>query len=90
MNLFDPKAHIVSNWFKQILKAQVRFHTEIIERIGHSMQTQKDVENFGALICAIYDSAYHKAINDYQQQLKKVGLNVKIDIVPENQLKSGE
>ena len=92
MNLFNPAAQIIPNWFQQILKNSAKNYTRIIERLAYSMQSKTDVEELGKLIGAVYDAAYRKAINDYQKQFKKMGINIKFDIVTEeeDQLKSGE
>lgn len=47
---------------------------EIIERIGASLTTEKDIKDFLGLVTDLYEMAYLKAVNDHREQLTKLGL----------------
>ena len=77
----NPKGFTLKKWFAEILKEKYPPHESIIERVGTSLVTEKDLQDLGKLITEVYEVAYMKAINDYREQFEKMG--VKINIVPQ-------
>lgn len=72
----NPKSFTLKRWFFELLKENYKPHDTIIERVSTSLTTEKDVEDFGALIMQVYHAAYLRAVNDYKEQAEKVGLKV--------------
>lgn len=75
----NPKAFTLKRWFDS-LKVDVAPHDIIIERVATSLTTDKDLEDFGKLVGQVYELGYRKAVEDYREQVEKLGL--KINIIP--------
>jgi hypothetical protein len=84
----NPKGMLINNYMLQIL-GQEKFlkHKAFIERLGSSLPTTSDVQELGAIVVAIYENGYYKALNDYREQFQKLGydVNVKRETVAGNQ-----
>ena len=74
----NPRAYTLKKWASDLLGADYVKHDEVIERISTSLLTDKDVENFGKLLTNVYESAYHKAVDDYKSEFEKMGIKVSI------------
>ncbi len=79
----NPKSFTLKKWFAELLKERYQKHDSIIERVATSLVTDTDLQDFGKLVTEVYESAYRKAVNDYQVELDKIG--VKVAIVGSNQ-----
>jgi len=79
--LANPQAVAIKKYMYEILQDKYGEHDQLIERVSHSLTTGKDVEGFGKLIAAVYESGYFKAVNDHRETLTKMGL--KVNVVPE-------
>ncbi len=53
-------------------------HQELIERYTHNMVTESDFKAFMQFVVDVYEAAYLKAIEDYRDQFKKHGIDLKI------------
>lgn len=82
----NPKSFVVRKWLNDILKEDYSSHDIIAERLSSSLVTQKDLDDFGKLIGAVYYKGYKKAFEEYQKEISKLGLNIKFS----DQVKSGE
>jgi hypothetical protein len=74
----NPRAFTLRKWFYDLLKLNYIEHDAIIERVGTSLATQKDLEDFGKLIGQVYDIGYRKAVEDYRKEIEKLGLKVQV------------
>jgi hypothetical protein len=74
----NPRAFTLRKWFYDLLKLNYIEHDPIIERVGTSLATQKDLEDFGKLIGQVYDIGYRKAVEDYKKEIEKLGLKVQV------------
>lgn len=79
----NPKAFTLKKWFSDLLRMDVATHDTIIERVATSLTTEKDLEDFGKLVSQVYELGYRKAVDDYREQVEKLGLKVNI-ITPSN------
>lgn len=79
----NPRAFTLRKWFYDLLKVNYVDHDPIIERVGTSLTTQKDLEDFGKLIGQVYDTGYRKAVEDYKKEIEKLGLKVQV-VVPDS------
>ena len=77
----NPKSFTLKKWFSELLKEDYPQHDQIIERVAVAITTDKDLKDFGKLVINIYEKAYHKAVQDYQEQAAQLGL--KINVVSE-------
>ena len=74
----NPKVFILKKWFYDMLKINYTSHDTIIERVSCSLTTEKDLEDFGKLIGQVYETGYKKAVDDYREQIEKLGLKIEI------------
>lgn len=79
----NPRAFTLKKWMFEVLKSTAMQHEAILERIASSLITDRDMDDFGKLISAVYESAYFKAVNDYKQEFEKYG--VTINVIPGTQ-----
>lgn len=77
--LTNPKSFILKKWIGQILGIKTNKHTDIIDRISHSLATQKDLEDLSKLLGSIYEAGFYKAASDYKKELIKHNIQVKVD-----------
>jgi hypothetical protein len=85
MNYFqsmtNPKTFAIKKYMFEILQQKYPDHEQIVERMANTILTERDFNEFNQLIAAIYETGYLKAVNDYREQLSKLGL--KVAVVPE-------
>lgn len=74
----NPKVFTLKKWFCDMLKINYTPHDTIIERVSCSLTTEKDLEDFGKLIGQVYETGYRKAVEDYKDQIEKLGLKIEI------------
>lgn len=75
----NPQGTALKRYLYEILKDKYPKHHDIVERIGSNLQTEKDLQNFSALVIELFEMAYAKAVEDYKVELGKMGY--KVDIV---------
>ena len=75
----NPKGVLINNYMLQIL-GQEKFlkHKAFIDRLGAALPTTADVGELGAIVVAIYESGYYKALNDYREKFQKLGYDVSV------------
>jgi len=78
----NPRSFTLKKWFVELLGKDFTPHNNIIERISSAIVTEQDMKEFGGLITTVYEKAYRKAVDDYREQVEKLGL--KINVVPQN------
>lgn len=79
------------NWFNQVsnsyqvkktmfnlMPERYQNNELIIERLGAVLATEGDLKGFFKLVADIYEAGYLKSVNDHKEQLKKLGLGVKV------------
>ena len=76
--LMNPRKHAIRKWLSEILKDRYTKHDSLVDRIGHHLVTNKDMEDFTKLVADLFEVGYLKCLNDYKDKLKVHGLNVKI------------
>lgn len=72
----NPKAFTLKRWFYDMLKFNYAAHDVIIERVASSLDTDKDLEDFGRLIGQVFETGYRKALEDYRKQAEDLGFTV--------------
>lgn len=76
--LSNPKANYVQKSMFQILQDRYTKHQDIVERVGVSLLTDKDVQAFLQMAIEIYEIGYLKAVGDYKEQLEKMGIKATV------------
>lgn len=74
----NPRAFTLKKWFYELLKEKYPQYEVIIERVGISMVTDHDLEEFGKLVMDVFTTGYLKAVNDYKDQAEKLGFKIKV------------
>ena len=74
----NPRSFTLKRWFVELLKEDYLPHDVIVERVASSLITERDVQDFGKLITAIYEKAYRKAVEDYRSQAEQIGLKISV------------
>lgn len=76
--LSNPKSHYIKKSMFEILQDRYAKHEAMLERIAHSLATEKELRDFLAMAIDIYEIGFMKAVEDQKEQLEKLGLGVKI------------
>jgi hypothetical protein len=76
--LSNPKAHYVQKSMFQLLQDRYLKHQDIVERVGVSLLTEKDIQSFLQMAIEIYEIGYLKAVGDYKEQLEKMGIKATV------------
>lgn len=61
-----------------ILQERYEPNEIMITRLAHFLTSEKDVKDFCQIVADAFSQGYVKAVNDYKEQLNKVGYQVKI------------
>lgn len=75
----NSKINHIKKVMFELIKERYSKNESIIERVGASLATEKDIKDFLILITDIYELGYLRSVNDHKEQLEKIGLvaNVK-------------
>ena len=71
---------IAKKYIFDILQERYKIHEDVIDRMSHYLITEKDTKGFCQVIADAYSKGYMKAVNDYKEQLRKIGYNVDVNI----------
>lgn len=74
----NPKVNSLKKVMFEVLKERYAQNEPIIDRIGHAMITQEDMDRFLKLVTDVYETAYLKSVADHRKQLEKLGLQVTV------------
>lgn len=85
MNNLQPYSYVIKKYLLDLLKERYSPNDLTVSRIAHNISNTQDAHAFVKLIVDAYECGYLKAVNDYRQELRKLGYDV--TIVPENQKK---
>ena len=61
-----------------LLKDRYAANEQFIDRITYHLATEQDVRDFAKLFVDAYEQGFLKAVNDYKEQLRKIGYEVNI------------
>lgn len=76
--LGEHKVIALKKMMYQFLQDRYGKNDQIIERIGHALPTQGDLEAFVKLCVDCYEMGYTRSVNDHRDQLEKLGITVKV------------
>lgn len=76
--LQNPKGLAMKRYMATILGQKYLEYEDLINRSTFYLVTDKDMALFGKMISDIYELGYMKAVDDYREQLQKIGVKVNI------------
>jgi len=76
--LSNPRSQYIKKSMFEILKERYGKNEQILERLSSHLIVEKDLKDFLAMIIDVYEIGFLKAVEDQKDQLKKLGLGVKI------------
>jgi len=76
--LSNPRSQYIKKSMFEILKERYGKNEQILERLSSQLIVEKDLKDFLAMIIDVYEIGFLKAVEDQKEQLKKLGLGVKI------------
>lgn len=83
----NVRGHYVKKALFEVLKERYANNEQIIDRLGVTLLTERDIQDFMKLIGDVYELAYMKAVDDHREQLQKAGFVARI--VKPDQKKDG-
>lgn len=76
--LQNPKGWGIRRAMSVFLKDKYNKNEEILERISSSIVTEKDAQQFNALITDVYELGFMSAVDQHREQLEKMGIKATI------------
>jgi hypothetical protein len=70
--------YVAKKYVFELLQEKYEPNQAMIERMAHYLATEKDVTDFCKIIMDAYAKGYSKAVNDYKEQLAKMGYEVNV------------
>lgn len=78
----------IRKYMFEVLKGRYAKNERFIERLASTVATREDYDSLGALVADIYEAGFVRAVDQYKEQLAKVGM--KVSIVPESRPPEGK
>jgi len=76
--LQNPKTIALKKFMVEILYTKYHAYEDLLTRLGSQLITENDLHSFGKMINDVYELGYKKAVDDYKEQLAKMGIAVNI------------
>jgi hypothetical protein len=74
----NPQAHFIKKTMFELLRDRYTKHEQIVERVSHSLVTEKDTREFMQMMVDIYEIGFMKAVEEQREKLAQLGYGVKI------------
>jgi len=74
----NPMAHHIKRSMFELLKEKYGKHEQIVERVSHTLVTEKDMKDFLSMMVEIYEMGFVRAIDEQKDKLAKLGFGVRI------------
>lgn len=84
----NPQAVAIKKYMFEILKERYGRNSKYIDRLAAGTVTREDYESLGALMADLYESGFMRAIDQYKEQVAKLGM--RIEVVPEDRPAQGK
>lgn len=78
----------IRKYMFEMLKERYSKNERFIERLASNVATKEDYDSLGALMADVYEAGFVRAVDQYREQLAKVGM--KVNIVPESRPPQGK
>lgn len=84
----NPQAVAIRKYLFEMLKDRYGKNGAYIDRLASSVVTKEDYESFGSLVADLYEAGFMRAMDQYKEQLARVGM--KVSVVPESRPQQGK
>jgi hypothetical protein len=74
----NPRGIALKKFMSQVMGAKAGIYDDLITRLGSSIVTDNDLKVFGEMMNDILGIGYRKAVDDYREQLNKLGIEVSL------------
>lgn len=74
----NPRGVALKKFMSQVMGSKAGVYDELLTRLSASIVTDNDLKIFGEMINDILGIGYRKAIDDYRDQIKQLGLEVSL------------
>jgi len=74
----NPQSVAIKRYLFDLLKERYERNKGYIERISLATLTSEDYESLGRLMADVYESGFVRAVDQYKEQMSKLGLRVNI------------
>ena len=74
----NPKSIALRRFMATILGQKYPEYDDLLQRSSFYLVTDKDLALFSKMISDTYEVGYMKAVEDYKDQLQKLGVKIKI------------
>lgn len=74
----NPQSVAIKRYLFDLLKDRYERNKGYIDRLSASTLTREDYESLGRLIADIYESGFVRAVDQYKEQMSKLGMKVSI------------
>lgn len=71
----------IKRYLFEILQERYAKNEKFIERMASTVVTKEDYDGLGSLVTDLFEIGFLRAIDQYKEQLNKMG--IKVNIVPE-------
>lgn len=78
----------IKKYMFEMLKERYSRNERFVDRLASTVVTKDDYESLGGLMADVYEAGFVRAVDQYKEQLAKVGM--KVSIVPESQQPQGK
>jgi hypothetical protein len=83
----NPQAVAIKRYLFELIKERYDRNKGYIERLSVSTLTREDYDALGRLLADVYESGFVRAVEQYKDQMSKLGL--KVNIVAEKSTPAG-
>lgn len=77
----NPQSITIKRYLFEILQERYSKNEKFIDRIASTVITKEDYDGLGSFVTDIFEIGFLRAVNQYKDQLNKMG--VRVNIVPE-------
>jgi hypothetical protein len=78
----------IKKYLFEMLQERYAKNEKFIDRLASTVTTKEDYEALGGLMVDIFECGFMKALNEYKEQVAKMGL--KVSVVPDKRGKTQE
>lgn len=88
--MIDGNRRAAWHYAQQILGQQLTPFVDLVQRLGASLVTEEDVRLFGQFLTAIHNAGHALALEQYREQLRKLGYAVTVVERPAAEARPGD
>ena len=84
----NPQSMAIKKHIFDMIKEKYIKNEKFIERLTTYVTTKEDYESFGSLLVDVYEAGFMRALDQYKEQLAKMGMTV--NVIPEQKQNASE